>query len=486
MAAIDRLLEAALKNQVELVMLEPGRLPRFRRGGADHEVTQSPLDGAAIERLLAEVAPPGGLPPAHPGARFSFDHEIAGARFHFACLAGPAGWTASATPAAAAPPGAAALDPAEKARRPLPPAEILLRSMVELGASDLHLAAWQAPRLRIHGELATLDLFEAPTSARLKELLYEITPERERALFEATARARFAFEIPDFARFRVELLRDRQGVGAAVRHVPWRAPSADELELPTLVRQLAAAPRGLVLLAGPSGSGRSTTLAALVGLAAERRPAHLVTIERPIEYALESARSLIRQIEVPTRAATAREAVESTRLLDVDVVALADGVEPAALAAAIARAEAGALVFAVVDAAGVAGAVERALDALAPESGPRAAPRLAAALAGVVAQKLVRRAGGGRRAAVWELAPAAPGLVAAIADDELWRLPAALAAAHGAGARSEVEALADLVAFQVVDAADAAAVAADRAALAERLRALESSGALAARVEAGR
>ncbi len=486
MAAIDRLLEAALKNQVELVLLEPGHLPRFRRDGSDHEVTQTVLDGAAIERLLLEIAPLGRMPAAHPGTRSEFDHALAGALFHFACLAGPAGWTVSASPQSPAPRGASAPGPAEKSRRALPPAEALLRTMVELGASDLHLAAWQAPRLRLHGELATLDLFEIPTSARLKELLYELAPERVRAEFEAHAHALFTHEIHDFARFRIALLRDLQGVGAAVRHVPWRTPDADQLELPALARRLAGAPRGLVLLAGPPGSGRSTTLAALVGLAAEGRPGHLVTIERPIEHLLAAGRSLVRQVEVPAHAPTARAAVEATRGADVDVVALADASEPAALAAAVARAEAGALVFAVVDATGVAAAVEQTLRALAPESGGRAARRLADALAGVVAQKLVRRAGGGGRAPVWELAPSTAGVAAAIAEGALWQLPAAIAAAHGEGARSEAESLADLVAFQVVDAADAAHAAADRTALAERLRALDSTGALAARVEAAR
>ena len=486
MAAIDRLLEAALKNQVDLVLLEAGRLPRFRRGGEEHEVTQAALDGAAIDRLLAEIAPLGRMPPAQPGTRCEFDHALGGAHFHFACLAGPLGWTVSASPKAGAPRGAPAAAPAERGRRPLPAAEALLRSMVELGASDLHLAAWQSPRLRIHGELAVLELFEPPTSTRLKELLYEIAPERAREEFEARSRALFAHEIPDFARFRVTLLRDHQGVGAAIRHVPWRPASAEELELPALARRFAEAARGLVLLAGPPGSGRSSSLAALVALAAERRSGHLVTIERPIEQAIVSERSLVRQIEVPAHAPSAREAVEATRGADVDVVALADPCEPEALAAAVARAEAGALVLAVVDAGGLAGAIERAVAALAPGSGGRAGERLAAALAGVVAQKLVRRAGGGGRAPVWELAPATPPLAAAIAQGELWRLPAALAAAHDAGARAEVESLADLVAFRVVEAEDAARVAADPAALAERLRALDSTGALAAQVEAVR
>lgn len=483
MAAIDRLLEAALKNQVDLVLLEPGRLPRFRRGATELEVTQTPLDGPAIERLLAEIAPGGRAPLADLEPRFEFDYAVGAAVFHFAGLAGAIGWTVSASPQQAAP-RAATASAADKARRSLPPADALLHSMVELAASDLHLAAWQYPRLRIHGELTTLELFEPPTSARLKELLYEIAPERAREEFEARANATFAYEIPDLARFRVTLLRDHQGVGAAIRHVPLAVPTAAQLELPAALRACAALSRGLVLLAGPPGSGRSSTLAALVSLAADRPGSHVVTVERPIEHLLVSARSLVRQREVPAHSPSAREAVEATRGADVDVLALADASEPAALAAAVARAEAGTLVFAVVDAEGVAAALERALEALRGGGGERACERLARTLAAAVAQKLVRRSGGGGRAAVWEVAPAAPPVVAALAEDNLWRLPAALAAAHDAGARGESESLADLVAFRVVDPADAARVASDRAGLVERLRALEPSGALAAQVEA--
>jgi len=490
MAAIDKLLEAAVRNQVELVLLEPGRLPRFRRAGTELEVTHTTLDGTAIERLLAEIAPGGQAPSSRLEPRFEFDHTVGSVVFHFAGIAGAAGWSVSASPKPAdsrpTPAPAPAAASGEKSRRPLPGADALLRSMVELGASDLHLAAWQVPRLRIHGELTALELFEPPTSARLKELLYEIAPERVRDEFEASANARFAHEIPDFARFRVCLLRDQQGVGAAIRHVPLAVPTADQLDLPESVRILALAQRGLVLLAGPPGSGRSSTFAALVTLAAARPGRLVVTVERPIEHLLVAERSLVRQREVPAHSASAREAVESTAGAGADVVALADSSEPAALAAAIARAEAGALVFAVVDADGVGPALELAFEALAASGAARAPERLARALRGVVAQKLVRRAGGGGRVAVWEIAPAAPPVVTAVAEGDLWRLPAALAAAHEAGARTEVEALADLVAFRAVEPGDAARASSDRAALAERLRALEPAGALAAQVEAVR
>jgi twitching motility protein PilT len=488
MAVIDPLLEAALRNRVELVFLEPGRLPRFRRGTTEQDVTREPLDASRIESLLAEIAPGHRIP--HPVAepRWEFDYEVAGTVFHFACLAGPSGWTASASPKSAPTRAAAGQSAAsatgDKGRRPLPPIENLLRSMVELSASDLHLAAWETPRLRIHGELATLETYESPTSARLKELLYEIAPERVRDEFERRASATFAHDLVDLARFRVTLVRDRQGVGAAIRHVAWTPPSAETLELPPAVRRLAELPRGLVLLGGPPSSGRSSTLAALLGLVAEHRAVHVLTVERPVEFLIPSGRALVRQREIPTHAATAREAVEASRALDADVLALADTAEPEALAAAIDRAAAGVLVFAVVDAATVREALERAAAAAGPQAGGRGAERLASTLAAGVCQKLLRRAAGGGQAAVWEVAPAAAPIVEAVAEGRFWQLPAAVAAAHAAGALAESESLGDLVAFRVVAPTEARRAATDLPALVARLRALDPSGALAAQLEA--
>lgn len=487
MAAINRLLEEALRHKVELVLLEPGRLPAFRRGGADHEVTQKVLDGPAIERLLAEVAPGRLVPNPANQARFEFDHRAAGARFHFACLAAPGGWKVAiapqSEPAHPGPPTPTWATAREKGRRALPALVPLLRSMVDLGASDLHLAAWEAPWLRIHGELAGLETFEPPTSARLKELLYEVAPERVREEFERSSKALFALEIEGIARFRIALSRDRQGVGAAIRQVPLVPPSADTLELPPAVRRLAEVERGLVLLAGPPGSGRSSSLAALLGLVDLRRAAHVTTIERPVEFLLTSRRSLFRQTEVPTHAANAVEAIAASRHTDTDVLALADAGDAAALAAAIERAAAGVLVFAVVDAASVRAALETALAALTAAGSRRPGAELAAVFAGAISQKLLRRATGAGRLAAWEIAPAAPAVTATIAEGDLWRLPAVLAAAHGTGAQSEAEALADLVAYRMVEPREALRAAFDLPLLVERLRALDPSGSLTAELD---
>ncbi len=474
MAAIDPLLEAALKNEVEMILLEAGRLPRFRKAGTDHEVTQSALDASSIAKLLAEIAPGGRAPDPSSEPRWEFDYRAGGRLFHFACLGGPGGWTASAS---AVSEGSEvergpAPEPASVAarRRTLPPIETLMRSQVDLGASDLHLAAWSVPRLRIHGAFDALESYAPPTSAQLKERLFEITPERARDEFERRSAALFTHEIEGLGRFRVALTRDRQGVGAAIRRLPAVAPTADELGLPEVVRGFAAASRGLVLVGGGPGSGRSSTLAALTALAAATGPRHVVTIERPIEHAVEHARGLIRQREVPTHSASFAEALADAALLDAEVIVLGAVPERATLSAAVDRAGAGALVLAVIDAASVETALAAALSALAADGGGRAGARLAAVFAGAATQRLLRGTSGGRVAA-WELAPRLPAIAEAIAEERVWQVPALLDGAWAQGARSAAAGLADRVADGLVDEEEARRLAGGSAALGERLRA---------------
>lgn len=472
MAAIDPLLEAALKNQVELVLLEPGQLPRFRVAGSDHEVTQTVLDAAAIARLLAEIAPGGHAPDPASEPRWEFDYRSNGRLFHFACLGGPAGWTASATAVTeVASRRAPEPDPLAARRRPLPSVETLLRSLVDLGASDLHLAAWSVPRFRLHGVFEALESYAAPTSAQLKERLFELAPERARDEFERQSSASFTHEVEGLARFRIALTRDRQGVGATIRRLPATAPDADALDLPTTVRGFAAAERGLVLVSGGPGSGRSSTFAALVALAAGAGPRHVVTIEQPIEHAIEPVRGLVRQREVPTHSPSFAAALAETARLDVEVLGLGSLPDRATVAAAVERAAAGHLVLVVLDGASVPIALGAVLAALAADGGGRAGARLAEVFAGASAQRLLPRPNGGR-VAVWEIAPPLPAIVEAISQELLWQVPALLDAAWIDGARSAAAGLAERVADGSLEEARARRLAGNSQTLDERLRAL--------------
>ncbi len=473
MAAIDRLLEAALRHRVETIILEPGRRPRLRREGFEHEVTAQPLDAVTVERLVAEIAPNRRLPDPREEPRWGFDYTLGEASFHFVGMARANGWlfTAAILPLTQSetPPPVHPERTIERGRRPLPAMEALLRTVAELGASDLHLTAWQPPWLRIHGELAALETFEPPTSATLKERLFEVTPQRLRDQFEESGQAGFVHPIEGLGRFRVRLFREIRGIGASIRFLPERPRTAAELELPAALLHWTAASHGLILLAGPKSSGRTTTLGALVLHLAQQQARHVLTIERQVEYELASDRSLVRQLEVATGNSSSLAA--AVRQLDVDVVAFADPEESAIAPLAVELASSGRLVLFMIEAASATVALSRLIDSLRGPGNSHAGDRLADVFGGLAVQKLARRAQGPGRLAVWELVPPLPSVTACLRERQLWKLPAALAAAHEAGAIHETEGLADLVSFQFLTPEEALRVAWDRDGLRERLEA---------------
>ena len=498
MPAIDRLLQAALKNQVDAVLLEPGRLPRFRKNGADQEVTQQPLDARAIERLLAEVAPMGRLPEAASSPRWEFDHELDGRTIHFACLATSNGWTALVSLAlvgdgAASPPAVRAPLPPpvagsklagiDKSRKPLPSIEVLLRSMLELGASDLHLAAYEPPSLRLNGELQPFETYAAATSAQLKELLLEITPERQRGVFERTNDAAFTHEIQDLARFRVLLRRDQMGVGAAIRHVPLEVPSATALDLPVAAEHLVAPRHGLALVCGPSSSGKSTTLAALLDLANSRRRCLILTLESPVEFVHARKRALVRQREIPTHAPSVAEALRSARTEDADIVMIGDLHSREDVAEALELAAAGTLVLAGVRAATIRDGLAALVESQSIERRARARELLASSFRGALGQILLPRAEGGRIAAR-EVLLAHPVVSNLVREDRFHLLATAQSRSSGGGV-TQIEVLAELVGLKLVSARDAVRAAADREGLLERLRVVDPSGKLLRELETG-
>lgn len=483
MAAIDKLLQAAIKNRVDAVLLEPGRLPRMRKGGSEQEVTQTVLDRKGVELLLAEVAPMRRLPEPNAAPRWEFDHEVDGVVVHFACLASAAGWTALASPKLA-PPAAPASStergvgppPVEKVRRAFPPIEDLLRAMIELGASDLHLAAYEPPCLRLNGELQPFETYEPATSARLKELLFAIANERQRTEFERTNDACFSHEITDLARFRVHLLRDHLGVGAAIRHVPLAVPTTAALELPPAAERLADFERGLVVVAGPPGSGRTTTLAALIERINERRRSALLALASPIEFVHRRARTLVRQREIPTHAPSFAAALSAARSEDVETVAVDGRLDAAAIEEAIALAAAGSLVLLTVEAVTAGAALAGLAERVAPERRRQVRAGLAEAFRGAIGLTLLPRLGGGRIAAR-EVLLGSPAVAGLVREGRWHQLPAAAERA-GDGSTTQTEVLAELVALRLVAPRAAWLRVARADALLERLRAADPTGTL--------
>jgi twitching motility protein PilT len=434
MATLDPLLRAVIDHGMEALVLEPGHLPRLARNGTVREVTRTRLDGSVIRRLARELAPGTALEPA--AGPWEFDYRLDGRPFRFTGKPGPAGWAfraevgngdANGTDAARdLPPEAAELRPCpERAKRverigrggrasgaepatgngnghskieTLPEVQGLLRRMVELGASDLHLSPGQPIRMRLDGDLAPLGA-ETPGPEQVRELLRAVTPERRLAQFDAENDTDFGYEIPGLSRFRVNLFRDRLGMGGVFRQIPEKVPSADDLGLPKPVRELAQLPKGLVLVTGPTGSGKSTTLAALLDLVNRTRQDHVITIEDPIEFVHPSKRCLVNQREVGEHTGSFARALRAALREDPDVVLVGEMRDLETASMAIETAETGHLVFATLHTTSAIATIERLVNQFPADRQEQVRMMLADSLKAVVSQTLLKRIGGGRVAA---------------------------------------------------------------------------------------
>jgi len=274
----------------------------------------------------------------------------------------------------------------------------LLALAVRAGASDLHLAAGEVPALRLEGRLSPLSL-PLLTPQHMDELLAQIMSEAQQKDFETHLDVDFAFAVPALARFRVNVFQQLQGAAAVFRVIPAQVSSLAELGLGDVFRQIAELAGGLVLVTGPTGSGKSTTLAALVDHLNRERPLHIVTLEDPIEFIHSSQRSRISQREIGRHSHGFAQALRAALRQDPDVIMLGELRDPQTIRLALTAAETGHLVLATVHTGSAAKTIDRLVDVFAAEEKQLVRAMLAESLQAVVSQVLVERVGGGRVAA---------------------------------------------------------------------------------------
>lgn len=479
MAILDKLLSTAGERQVEAVILDPGQPPCLLRNGVTHQITRVPLDEPTITRLVSEVAP--GDRGAAP-VPAEFDYQVGGRRFRFAAR-GSGGWSAHPADAAPAAPAPAAqtspvmvwrpiLPPADlNGPVPLPPVEVLLRALLRREGSDLHLSSGQAPRMRLHGDLVPLPDYAPPSAADLQKLLWSVTPQRNREEFETTNDTDFALELPGEGRFRANLFREREGIGAVFRQIPFKIPSADDLGLPPAVRKLADLSRGLVLVTGPTGSGKSTTLAAIVDLVNETRNDHIITIEDPVEFVHASKGCLVHHREVGVHTASFKRALKAALREDPDVVLVGEMRDLETTSIAIETAETGHLVFGTLHTTTAPSTVERLIDQYPEGQQGQIRLMLAESLRAVIAQTLVKKIGGGRIAA-YEIMICTPAVSNLIREGKTFQIPSAMQTGRKNGMQLLNDSLAKLVEGKIVDPRDAYLKAVDKDDLLSRLRSL--------------
>jgi twitching motility protein PilT len=467
-AALDNLLRAALQNRMEAMTLLPGARPRLRVDGAEHEVTQTALDAQRIEQLLRELAPAGVAVDA--GSSFAFDHAVDGRRVHVEGGVADGGWRVKVTPVTAPVSAGTAAEPPRAGERAVRSVVELLELLLERNGSDLHLSSGHRPRMRVHGDLEELPEFAPVAAEALMTLLEAIAPQRNLEQFAAVNDTDFAFELPGRARFRVNFFRDHRGAGAVLRTIPSKIPTFEDLGLPEAIRSLAYLSKGLVLVTGPTGSGKSTTLAAIVDLINRTRSDHIITIEDPVEFVHPSKKCLVNQREVGVNTGSFKHALRAALREDPDVVLVGEMRDLETVSIAIETAETGHLVFGTQHTSTAPSTVERLVDQFPGDRQGQIRMMLADSLKAVIAQTLLKRVGGGRVAA-YEILISTAAVSNLIREGKTFQIASAMQTGKAQGMMRLNDALYELVDKKVVEPREAYLKAVDKEALLQKLRA---------------
>jgi twitching motility protein PilT len=329
----------------------------------------------------------------------------------------------------------------------------LLRFTLEQGASDLHLSAGQPPLMRIHGDLRRLDL-PALSLEDTRALIREVMSEPHRAVFREKLEIDFAYTLGEGLRFRVNAFMQNRGEGAVFRAITTKVPSMGELGLPEVVRRFAEEERGLVLVTGPTGSGKTTTLAAMIDHINETMAGHILTLEDPIEFVHIPKRALVNQREVGGQTHSFAAALRSALREDPDVILVGELRDLETTSLAMTAAETGHLVLATMHTSSAPKTVDRIIDIYPAEQHGQIRSMLAESLVGVVSQMLIKKRGGGRAAAL-EILVGSPAVRNLIREGKTHQIPSSMQVAGRAGMQLMETALMNLVTKGVVDVAEA-------------------------------
>jgi twitching motility protein PilT len=294
--------------------------------------------------------------------------------------------------------------------------------MHEQGASDLHLVSGQQPALRIRGDIERIK-YDVLTTDALKVLLYEITPEHKIKLFEETGDVDFAYDVPSLARYRVNYFQQKNGIGAVFREIPNKISTCAELGLPSVISKLASLPRGLVLVTGPTGCGKSTTLAALIDEANRLRKDHVITIEDPIEFVHKSQGCIVNQREVGLHTKSFSTALRGALREDPDIILVGEMRDLETISLAVEAASTGHLVFSTVHTTSAAKTVDRIIEVFPASEQLQIRSTLADGLRAVISQVLFRRIDIKSRCVALEICIATPAVRNLIRESKTYQIP---------------------------------------------------------------
>jgi twitching motility protein PilT len=343
----------------------------------------------------------------------------------------------------------------------------LLEQMVQMGASDLHLTAGSPPVVRVDGKLQRMpmDMLHADV---IKKIAYSMLNEKQKLKFEQNWELDFSFGIESMSRFRANMFMQRGNIAVALRQIPYKIRTFDELGLPKVIAEFAKLPRGLVLITGPTGSGKSTTLAAVIDKINKERPVHIITVEDPIEYLHRHQTALVNQREVYSDTPSFASALKYALREDPDVVLVGEMRDLETIEAALSISETGHLAFATLHTNSCAETINRIVDVFPTNQQEQIRVALSFTLQAVVSQTLIPKIGGGRVMAM-EIMVATPAIRAIVRDDKIHQLYSMIQSGQKYGMKTMNQSLADLYIAGKITINDAMSYSGDPQELSEML-----------------
>ena len=328
--------------------------------------------------------------------------------------------------------------------------DAFFKMMHELGASDLHLSSGSQPIIRLQGEMQRIK-YKVLEHEELKKLLYEITPENKAKIFEETGDVDFSYEVAHLARYRANFFMQKRGIGAVFREIPQKILSLEDLGLPSVLKNLALLPKGLVLITGPTGSGKSTTLAAIIDYVNKIRKDHILTIEDPIEFVHEPQNCLINQREVGPHTLSFANALRSDLREDPDAILVGEMRDLETIQLALEAAETGHLVFGTLHTISASKTIDRIIEVFPGDLQGQIRSGLADSLRAIVAQNLFKRVDRPGRVAGIEILIATPAVRNLIRENKIFQINSVIETGKKFGMQSLDEAILKLLTAGIID-----------------------------------
>ncbi len=321
----------------------------------------------------------------------------------------------------------------------------LLDTVLELGGSDLHITAGSPPVVRVDGSLRPLEAYPRLMPEHLRRMIYSILQQKQRERLESELELDLSYAVPGKARFRVNVYFQRDAIGAAFRMIPFEIKTIEDLGLPSHIGDFSRIPRGLVLVTGPTGSGKSTTLASLVDIVNVERPCHIMTVEDPIEFLHKHKRAIVNQRELGHDTHSFAAALKHVLRQDPDVILVGEMRDLETISTALTAAETGHLVFATLHTQDAPQTMDRIIDVFPPHQQQQVRVQLASTIQGVVTQQLLPTAEGRGRVAAIEILVATPAVRNLVREGKIHQIYSSMQAGGRYGMQTMDQALAGLV-----------------------------------------